>query len=596
MKRPVICFFGIESVPDDTYRDQDLLTIHCYKDDSQFAIIKDTQQPDVFVTVGEHWGVFRNILANPDGYIKRKWLHYNKFEDVRIDGIYFCYISNLRERFTNPLSQPATISLFTPSYKSGKKIDRPLRSLRAQTYPHWEWIIMDDSPEDPTNWATLQDLQKQDARIRIYRPEKNTGNIGNLKFLTASMGRGEFLAEMDHDDDLTADCLELVIDAFKQFPDAGYLYTDFCELYEDSFGEFEYGKVWGLHHGAYYGQLATIPGVDRPIPVKAAVAPNLNTRSISHIVAAPNHIRVWRKSLYQSLGGHHPLPVGDDYELTLRSFIKSRIIKIPYLCYFQYRNASGNTTFRRNALINTLQNAAWQVYSGDVLQKFKDLGVATDTIGANNKTVWEQDPDYHEDFANYIYYKPNTRDHITVIVSYNGQVAELYKCLSNLLKQRTIGWEAIVVGDTQDNSLEALMKVFPYDPRFRWWNQWENYNDNGITALNYALRLLIRTPFVTYMKAGEVWTTDHLEKLYKSLRDNDKDAVLNDKGFLHKFSIIKKIGYWRVGDSEKTVYDRWVTSNENAVAMKVAKNVEATDAPTIPIPEPQQLTQVPFVS
>src|SRR5207253_9251288 len=136
---------------------------------------------------------------------------------------------------------------------------------------------------------------------------------------------------------------------------------------------------------------------------------------------------------------------------------------------------------------------------------FKDLGVASDHIGGNNKTVWEQDPDYHEAYANYIYYKPNTRDHITVIVSYNGQMAELYKCLSNLLKQRTVGWEAVVVGYTQYNSLEALMKVFPYDPRSQWWNQCENYNDNAVTARNYALRLLLRTPLVTYMTAAEVW-------------------------------------------------------------------------------------------
>lgn len=41
-----------------------------------------------------------------------------------------------------------TFSLFTPSYNSYEKILRVYKSLQKQTLLDWEWIIIDDSPDD----------------------------------------------------------------------------------------------------------------------------------------------------------------------------------------------------------------------------------------------------------------------------------------------------------------------------------------------------------------------------------------------------------------------------------------------------------------
>ncbi|MDT2260330.1 glycosyltransferase family A protein [Paenibacillus larvae] len=38
--------------------------------------------------------------------------------------------------------------MFTSSYRSKEKIQRPYRSLLNQTYPNWEWVIVDDSGDD----------------------------------------------------------------------------------------------------------------------------------------------------------------------------------------------------------------------------------------------------------------------------------------------------------------------------------------------------------------------------------------------------------------------------------------------------------------
>lgn len=53
----------------------------------------------------------------------------------------------------------------------------------------------------------------------------------------------------------------------------------------------------------------------------------------------PNHVRVWRKDVYQKVGGHNKrLPVADDYELIVKTFLETRIIHVKKMLYLQYNN------------------------------------------------------------------------------------------------------------------------------------------------------------------------------------------------------------------------------------------------------------------
>ena len=47
---------------------------------------------------------------------------------------------------TLPFEQPL-VSIFTPTYRTGSRFVRAHRSVLAQTYPNWEWIIWDDSDD-----------------------------------------------------------------------------------------------------------------------------------------------------------------------------------------------------------------------------------------------------------------------------------------------------------------------------------------------------------------------------------------------------------------------------------------------------------------
>ena len=142
------------------------------------------------------------------------------------------------------------VTVFTPAYKTGEKISRPFLSLKEQTYTNWEWIIVDDSDDDGKTFKMLSDLARKDHRIQVFKPWEHSGIIGRIKNWACSLGRGDILVELDHDDALTDYALDNVVRGFKQFPEAGFLYTDCAEIFEDG-TNLTYRKGWAFGYGSY---------------------------------------------------------------------------------------------------------------------------------------------------------------------------------------------------------------------------------------------------------------------------------------------------------------------------------------------------------
>lgn len=489
MKRPIICIFGTDERPD--FHNIDVMTILPYSDDTNAVNIISSMQPDVVITVGNSWGDFPNVSTIN---IHNRWIHYNSVADIKQESIYFCYISNLSKDFLRmPQENMPLISCFSPSYNSTGKINRPFRSLRAQTYPYWEWIIINDQPHCPKNCQTLKELEESDARIRVYNINNNTANIGQHKFETASLARGKYLVELDHDDDLTPDCLEMVKGAFDQYPDAGFVYTDFCELFEKDLTPYKYGHNWAYGFGGYYAQMTNIPGVEEPVLTWVARSANMNELTISNIVGVPNHIRVWEKNLYLEIGGHNPLAVGDDYELLIRTFLKTKFVRIPYLGYYQYRNQDGNTTFKRLPLITLIQSAAYKVYYNRIQGRLKELGVKQEKYNGG-LTVWEQSDEYVESSANYTYKREDKKTY--VLLAYQS-MEQLDRTLHSIISTDE-NCEICVVGDGIDYLVDIIKKYWN-DSRIRWWNLYKQFNDGGQKAKKYAEYNMVRTGDAVYV-------------------------------------------------------------------------------------------------
>jgi glycosyltransferase involved in cell wall biosynthesis len=92
---------------------------------------------------------------------------------------------------------PPTVSVIMPAYNAKRYVEQTIRSVLAQTFVDFEFIIVDDGSSDGT-LPILQRFAAEDARIVVIsRP--NTGIVGALNDGIAK-ARGEFLARMDADD------------------------------------------------------------------------------------------------------------------------------------------------------------------------------------------------------------------------------------------------------------------------------------------------------------------------------------------------------------------------------------------------------------
>jgi len=383
MSLPVVCIFGVENVslessgpvpPFETTK----MDCRCYLTDDNLYAILAKDRPNVVITFGKHTD-FPNLLNGPFE-IRKRWLNFEDMKDMAEKGkaTFFCFLHNaLEKRIDFPL-----VTVFTPAYRTGNKIRRPFESLVAQTYKDWEWVIMDDSGDDGKTFKMLSEMAEKDYRVRVYRADRNSGVIGHVKRDACMLGRGEFLVELDHDDELTPFALEKVVAAYQKYPEAGFVYTDFAECFEDG-TPVEYGNGWGFSYGSYRDE------VYDGVTYKVSCGPNVNPKTIRHIVAAPNHIRSWRRSTYLEIGGHsNEIHVADDYEIMVRTFLKTRMCRVKNFCYVQYRNEEGNTHRVRNQEIQRLVRYFSQWYDERIHARFLELGVDDFVYKAGENTFW----------------------------------------------------------------------------------------------------------------------------------------------------------------------------------------------------------------
>jgi len=300
-------------------------------------------QPDLIIYSGME-------IELKSSFLQSKSIKYSEFppDNILANDI-VC-----QSTFRNCSNIRPTFSVFTPTYKTGDRILRAYESLRKQTYINWEWVVLDDSPDDLV-WNILKTLAKNDYRIKLYKLHPLTeGNVGLAKHRVASLCTGEWLVELDHDDALISTCLEECFKAATQYPDAGFIYSDVCELYED-------GQMRAYDHdhsGNWYAREDNHFdfGYAGHTWVKADGKeylthhyPDINPLSIRFNISMPNHVRVWKREVYNQIGGHNiHFPVADDYELIVRTFLYTPIIHIKKMLYIQHNNR--NSTVDNNGI------------------------------------------------------------------------------------------------------------------------------------------------------------------------------------------------------------------------------------------------------
>lgn len=108
------------------------------------------------------------------------------------------------------------LSVIISTFNRRTMLEEAVESVRSQTLPDWELLIVDDASADDT-WAWLSSLR--DARIRVYRQETNQERSAARNRALAE-ARGDLVMFLDDDDRLLPDGLRLLHDAMRARPAA----------------------------------------------------------------------------------------------------------------------------------------------------------------------------------------------------------------------------------------------------------------------------------------------------------------------------------------------------------------------------------------
>ena len=115
------------------------------------------------------------------------------------------------------------IDILLATYNGEKFVKEQIESILNQTYENFNLIISDDASTDNT-LNILEEYEKKDTRIKVFKKEKNKGLIDNFEFLLKNVTSDYFMFS-DQDDIWKKDKIEKSINKLKE-ESLGLVYTD----------------------------------------------------------------------------------------------------------------------------------------------------------------------------------------------------------------------------------------------------------------------------------------------------------------------------------------------------------------------------------
>lgn len=118
----------------------------------------------------------------------------------------------------------ALVSIITPFYNSGKHIQQTCNCVLDQTFPFFEWIIVDDGSTKAEDLEILEGIAKQDPRIRVLH--KENGGISTARNFGIRHAATDLILPLDADDLIEPAFVEYCWWMLQKNPDAAWSYIN----------------------------------------------------------------------------------------------------------------------------------------------------------------------------------------------------------------------------------------------------------------------------------------------------------------------------------------------------------------------------------
>lgn len=315
-------------------------------------------------------------------------------------------------------SRPPVISVVMPVFNPPAAfLMRTIASVREQFYPHWELCIADDASTAPHVRPILDAAAASDPRIKIvYRAEN--GHISRASNSALALATGEFVALLDHDDELAPHALYLVAEELTAHPDADLVYSDEDKIDAD-----------GVRFAPYF---------------KPDWNPDLflAQNSISHL-------GVYRTALIRAIGGFREGFEGSqDYDLALRATEQTtaeRIRHIPHVLY-HWRAIPGSAALRVEEKPYAVSAARRAV---------------ADYLARTGRAA-SVEPSALKVFQRVRYSVPSPEPPVSILIPTRDRVDLVERCISGILERTDYrNLEILIVdnGSQEEDSLRYLVEI-----------------------------------------------------------------------------------------------------------------------------------------
>lgn len=119
------------------------------------------------------------------------------------------------------------ISIVTPVFNTRVDVLREcILSVRYQTSPYWQLILVDDGSTDKNTLSVLNSRLCDDPRIYVIFNGKKGSGISAASNRGITEASGDYIAFLDHDDRLATDAIQRFYDALMMNPAIDILYSD----------------------------------------------------------------------------------------------------------------------------------------------------------------------------------------------------------------------------------------------------------------------------------------------------------------------------------------------------------------------------------
>ena len=127
------------------------------------------------------------------------------------------------------------ISIITPYYNSQKYIEQTAKCILNQTFPFWEWIIVNDGSSNEDAIQKLNEIEKLDSRIRVLHKENGGPAAARDYGIERSNNKSKYLVFLDSDDLLDKTYFECAYWTLETNPEASWTYTDVINFDNENF-------------------------------------------------------------------------------------------------------------------------------------------------------------------------------------------------------------------------------------------------------------------------------------------------------------------------------------------------------------------------